>query len=359
MADCLSAFLGMERKSNFRTTQPPGRKGSELTPNENEGRWNGTYMSCFEPNIAGLLMEGLGSGMEAGADTFGHFDFGNWEENLKPLSLPATATSLTASAAPSTSEVAPAGNDYGEGSEDADESKPSDETDDLALGLFSQLVALSQRAVRAIGHLARPQGPPLTVLSPEVNGVLEDTNTLIRIINDINERGDMLADETTTNSALPFLALACHQHLVALFHAICDAIYRCQKEQKQQKEQKEHYQQHHQQHHRRQHSNIGPSSVAQFVMVLQLLMHLTNRIYRSVFQSQLSTRHGTRSSTDGYITPVVPSDSIPSQTTGSSPNGVLLGLVQDLVGRIPKEHEKLRQVIHKLQTEIEFGFEND
>lgn len=367
----------MERKPTFRTAQTPGRKGREHTPNEHEGGVDGTYMSCFEPTLTGLFMEGWesgnGTGMEAGAgggldlaeiaadegDVFGHFGYGGWEEDLKPLSLPATAPSLTASAAPSTSEVAAAGNDYCEGGSDgADESKLSDAADDLAVGLFSQLVALSQRAVRAMRHLARPGGPPLTVLSPEVNGVLEDTNTLIRIINDITERADMIADESATNSALPFLALACHQHLVALFHAICDAIYRCRKEQKQQKE---HRQQHPQQHRRGQHSDIGPSSVAQFVMVLQLLMHLINRIYRSVFQSQSSTRPGNRSSTGGYITPVVSSDSIQSQaaTRGSPPNGGLLDLVQDLVGAIPNEHEKLRQVIYKLQTEIEFGLEND
>jgi hypothetical protein len=361
----------MERKPNFRTAQTPGRKGREHTPNEHEGGVDGTYMSCFEPTVTGLFMDGWGSGngsgMEAGAggdlaeiavddgDVFGHFGFGGWEEDLTPLSLPATAPSLTASAAPST---AAAGTDYCEGSDDADESKLSDAADDLAVGLFSQLVALSHRALRAVRHLARPGGPPLTVLSPEVNGVLEDTNTLIRIINDITERADAIADESATNSALPFLALACHQHLVALFHAICDAIYRCRKELKMQKE---HHQQRPQHHRRGQHSDIGPSSVAQFVMVLQLLMHLINRIYRSVFQSQSSTRHSTRSSTGGYITPVVSSDPIQSRaaTRGSPPNGGLLDLVQDLVGAIPNEHEKLRQVIHKLQTEMEFGLEND
>jgi hypothetical protein len=382
----------MERKFNYRTAQTSsGRKGTGTDPAAGGAGGNLNATAWFEPSLA-LYMGGSGpeAGAGAGAGGGGDFDiagqfpdesgvlgssfgFNGWEDNL-PLSPPATATSLSnaLAAAPSVPDVAPSGtgtdNCNREDSEDVDDNKLNDATEDLALALSAQLVALSQRATRAVRRLVRPGGAPLTVSSPEINAVLEDTNTLIRAINNITaphrERGDndmtSNGDATTTNSALPFLALTCHQHLVALFHAICDAIYRCQKEQK------EHYQQHQQQHQHqsqtqrsRQNSDIGPSSIAQFVMVLQLLMHLINRIDRSLFQNHPSMRHGSRPST-GNISPVTSSDLILSQTAaeGSSPHGGLLDLVQNIVRTIPDEHEKLRQVIQKLQTEIELWLGN-
>lgn len=269
---------------------------------------------------------------------------------------------MDALAATSALDVVATGIDNHEDCEYLDDNKLSDATDDdHALALSSQLVALSQRATRAMRRLVHRGEAPLTVSSPEVNGALEDTNTLIRIINDIatldNERGEAVntSAATTTNSAVPFLAITCHQHLVALFRAICDAIYRCQKEKD------EHYELQDQQPNRGgQYSAIGPSSVAQFVMVLQLLMHLINRIDRSLFQSHSSILHGAKSSTGDQIIPATSRASIPSQAAagGSSPNGGLLILVEDLVRAIPNEHEKLRQAIQKLQTEIELRLGN-
>ncbi|MCJ1287777.1 hypothetical protein MMC26_007129 [Xylographa opegraphella] len=276
--------------------------------------------------------------------------FNGWDRNLQPLSptslncltVPSAADAVPISTAPSTT-------DGREDSEDVDDDKSS--TD----GLFPQLTFLSQRATRAMRRLVRPGRAPLTVSSPEVNEALENTNTLIRIINNIitPHRDDITLDPTTTDKGLAFSALACHQHLVALFRAICDAIRCCLQSKKD-------YQQ---QHHRsRQNSGVGPSSVAQFVMVLQLLMHLINRMDRSLFQNNPSAWHDAGLFNGGHSTPVTPDmahhstiDPIQSDVTAgdSSPHGGLLVLVQDIVGTIPNQHEKLRQVIQKLQAEME------
>jgi hypothetical protein len=296
----------------------------------------------------------------------GGFGFNGWEDNL-PLSPPATTTSLSnaRAAAPYMPDVAHSGPGTDicnrEDSEDVDDNKLDDAPEDLALALSAQLVALSQRTMRAVRRLVHPEGAYLTVSSPEINAVMEDTNTLIRAINSITapyrelSDNDMIfnCDATTSNTALPFLALTCHQHLVALFHAICDSINRCQKEQKELYQQLQH-QYHSPIQRSRQNSDMGPSSIAQFVMVLQLLMHLINRIDRSILQNPPSIRHGSRPST-GNISPVMSSNLILPQIAaeGSSPHGGLLNLVHNSVRTIPDEHEKLRQVIQKLQTELE------
>jgi hypothetical protein len=75
-------------------------------------------------------------------------------------------------------------------------------------------------------------------------------------------------------------------------------------------------------------------------------------------------RHGSRVSvsTGSHLAPVTPSTAnhvtpdptrIEAAAGSSVPPGGLLVLVQDIVETIPNEHEKLRQVIQKLQTEME------
>lgn len=344
----------VKQRSNQRSVQTSVRRDTGPGPRN----LNGT--SWFEQGLAGALYPGGPSLGADFADQVGQFPdvdesgalagFNGWDANLQPFS----PTSLNSLAAPSAAaagpiSTAPSTTDGREDSEDVDDDK--DPTDALP----SQLTSLSQRATRAMRRLVRPGRAPLTVSSPEVNEALEDTNTLICIINNITapDRDDITLDPTTTDYGLAFSALACHQHLVAVFRAICDAIHRCQQSKK------EHQQQHHRS---RQHSDVGPSSVAQFVMVLQLLMHLINRMDRSLFQNNPSMWHGAGLSTGGHITPVTPNvanhhtiDPIQSEAAagGSSPHGGLLVLVQDIVGTIPNEHEKLRQVIQKLQTEME------
>jgi hypothetical protein len=134
---------------------------------------------------------------------------------------------------------------------------------------------------------------------------------------------------------------------------MCSAIHRCLQTKK------EHQQQLHRS---RQDSDVGPSAVAQFVMVLQLLLHLINRMDRSLFQNNPSLLHGAGLSTGCYVTPNTPTvanqhtiDFIQSEAAagGTPPPSGLLVLVHDIVGTIPNDHEKLRQVIQKLQSEME------
>ncbi|KAJ5919849.1 fungal zn(2)-Cys(6) binuclear cluster domain-containing protein [Penicillium verhagenii] len=237
--------------------------------------------------------------------------------------------------------------DYDHDSEYLDDEDPPD-------ALSSQLTSLSQRARQAMRRLVRPGRMPLTVSSPEVKEALEDTNTLIRIMKYITtpDRDEKTLDPTITDCGLAFSALACHQHLVALFRAICDAIHRCLQS-KDETQQQDHLS--------RQQGDVGPFSVAQFVMVLQLLMHLINRMDRSLLQNNPSICQGAPLFASGYITPVTPNgpnrnsmDVLqPEAAVGGSSPGGLLVLVRDIVGTIPNEHEKLRQVIQTLQTEME------
>ena len=344
----------VKQRSNRRSVQTSVRRDTDPGPRDLDGT------SWFEQGLAGALYPGgpfLGADFADLAGRFPSVDksgavagFNGWDANLQPFS----PTSLNSLAAPSAADAASiftalSTTDGREDSEDVDDDK--DPTDVLS----SQLTSLSQRAMRAMRRLVRPGRAPLTVSSPEVNEALEDTNTLIRIMNNITapDRDDITLDPTTTDYGLAFSALACHQHFVALFRAFCDAIHRCLQSKK------EHQQQYHRS---RQHSDVGPSSLAQFVMVLQLLMYLINRMDRSLFQNNPSMWHGPRLSTGGHITPVTPNvanyhtiDPIPSEAAagGSSPHGGLLVLVQDIVGTIPNEHEKLRHIIQKLQTEME------
>ena len=272
-----------------------------------------------------------------------------WDASLgtfSPTSLHSLAAHSTADLAPIS--TAPSITDGHEDSEDIDEDK--EPTDALSL----KLTSLSQRTTQAIRNIVRHGRAPLNVSSPEVNEVLEDTNTLIRIVEKItvSDHDNATLDPTTTKQGLVLSALACHQQLVALFRAICDAILHSLQTKKQ-------YQQHNR---RRSNSDVESSSIAQFVMLLQLLMHLVNRMDRSLFQNNPSMWHSVALPTSGYITPVTPTmtnqnsmDPMQFETAigNSSLHGGLLPLAQDIVRTIPNEGEKLRQIIQKLQTELE------
>ncbi|KAL4796625.1 hypothetical protein BDV19DRAFT_388130 [Aspergillus venezuelensis] len=245
--------------------------------------------------------------------------------------------------------------------DDDDNDNDTDNGRDTSTHLFSQLTSLSQRTRQARRRLTRPDQIPLTVSSPEVNEALESTNALIRIMNHITAPITVDTNSSRPDQGLAFLALACHQQLVALFRAICDAVRRW-------------LQLREEEHRNRQRSNsssssngsgsggsdIGPSSVAQFIMVLQLLIHLINRMDRSLPASQDQQQHNpslmwpaggeiSSSSTHSHYDPLL-TEMIPS---GPSSPGGLLVLVKEIVGTIPHEHEKLRQIIQKLQAEME------
>ncbi|KAI1173370.1 hypothetical protein F4777DRAFT_558239 [Nemania sp. FL0916] len=372
---CTKAEVGcvysLKQRSNSRSIPASARRDTD----PGAGNMSGNGTSWLEQGLAEVLYPGrqyLGSDVAHLVGQFHGIDedgtaagFNGWDAQLQlPPFSPVSLNSLVAPSATDAADAlpfstAPSTTDGQDDSDDGEDDKDPPE------GLSSQLTSLSQRTAQAVRRLVRPGRGPLTVASPEVSEALEDTNILIRIINNIASRDhdDATLDPSTTNYGLAFSALACHQHLVALFRAICDAIHQCIQSKKEELQQQQQY------HRTQQHSDVGPSSVAQFVMVLQLLMHLINRIDRSLFQNNPTMWHCATFSSNGHITPSTPdiadhhsidpilsavtAESSSSSSSSSSAQGGLLVLVHDIMGTIPKEHEKLRQVIQNLQTEME------
>jgi hypothetical protein len=149
--------------------------------------------------------------------------------------------------------------------------------------------------------------------------------------------GDNDKQHTTDHGAV-FLALAFHQHILALFRAICDSIQRSLgsigplSEQEQQAL----------------HGN-GASS-AQFVMVLQLVMHMINRIGRSLRIGSRDTIHA--------VTVVHPQDltfGLDSTRDEAISSQSIMDVAQETIRRLPDEHEKIKQTIQELQSCMEEG----
>lgn len=209
--------------------------------------------------------------------------------------------------------------------------------------LTGQLMKLSNRAMGATRELeCGVMTMPLTVNSHVVNEAFEAANAFVRIINSIP-----LADSTygfsqlwsrdESERQLPteyspiFLALASHQHVLALFRAVCDTIKRSLgsivpgTESQQQT------------------LHGAGSSSAQFIMVLQLIMHLLNRIGRSL-------QMGNRNNADLHELTFEHEDGGES----SSLQGIV-DSAQVMLRTLPHEHIKLSEVIQELQTCIEEG----
>ncbi|QGI68024.1 uncharacterized protein FFB20_15815 [Fusarium fujikuroi] len=297
-------------------------------------------------------------------------EFNGWDGNLDviPSLSMSSLNTLAAPAAMVSQDISPTKDHHDNNHMQEPEADDDDESDnshdqDAIQELSLQLTAISQRATRAKRRLHRAGCPPPTVSSPEVNEAFEDTNNLLRIANNITNACAHLCDEASSNSitldyGLVFSALASHQHLLALFKAICHLIQRYL-------ESMTSANQHRQQQQQRLHDgDIGPSSVAQFVMVLQLLTYLINRMDRNLAQVNGPHGHGLETSLGGQATPITPStgyqDIVQSMlihrgdknnTTGSSQSLPIIGQV--VLGAIPDEHKRLRQVIQELQTRIE------
>lgn len=143
-------------------------------------------------------------------------------------------------------------------------------------------------------------------------------------------------NSTKTDHGLAFLVLACHQHLVALFQAICNTTYRCLQ---QYRKEPQNYQY--------SSDEIGPSCVAQLIIVLQLLIHLINHMDRSLAAAD-NEKQAPVTTVQQHYDPKIPK----TETSGSSRGGLLV-LVKQAVRTIPSEHENLRQVIQELQKEME------
>ncbi|KAF7555075.1 hypothetical protein G7Z17_g2422 [Cylindrodendrum hubeiense] len=274
--------------------------------------------------------------------------FSGWDANLQ---LVPPFSPLNGSTAPSAADAIGGSGDFravSTGQSTTDDENPADV-------ISSQLTALNGRTTRAMRHLGRPGGGPPTVSSPEMNEAFEDASTLICIINNIttasSDRNEII-DPTTTDYGLVFSALASHQHILALFRTICDVIRQWLEPMASSNEQ--------QQPQSLQHDDIEPSAVAQFVMVLQLLLHLINRMDRSL-QVNNSVGYNPESSKGGQVTPITSNTGLSLSETGAQSKAVggslrqvgLPGLAQSSVRAIPDEHEKLRQIIQELQTKIE------
>lgn len=253
-----------------------------------------------------------------------------------------------------------------------------------------QLTGLTLKITRAKRRLAGPGSQPPTPSSPEVAEALEYANTLIHVFNEIVAASSSTdktngitptSTSSTTASITPaaidnsviLLALASHQHLMTLFEAICDAIRRCldsvaastdHVQNPQRSDQRQ--------------GQVGAFSVAYFVMVLQLLMHLINRIDRSLYPQakQRSVGSGPTwpngSNGGAYITLAtaqlhstqadssmtgVQSDGgeeeSPSQYFLQQPQGGLPALAVGIVEGLPDQLGRLRKVIQGLQTMME------
>ncbi|KAF2763045.1 hypothetical protein EJ05DRAFT_495886 [Pseudovirgaria hyperparasitica] len=198
--------------------------------------------------------------------------------------------------------------------------------------LTEQLMKLSQRATRATRELECGEIVlPLTVNSPVVNEAFETANALVRIINsmpltDSTYESSLLSRDSSQQQLPTFLALAAYQYVLGLFRAICGSI-KCSSGSIAQGIELQ-----------QQTLHGAGSCSAQFIMVLQLIMHLLNRIGRSL-------RTGSRRNSDQH-------------ELGGGEVGSLQGVVdsaQVMLRSMTDEHVKLGGVIQDLQAGIEEG----
>ncbi|KAH7014520.1 uncharacterized protein B0I36DRAFT_355719 [Microdochium trichocladiopsis] len=305
----------------------------------------------------------------------GGFGAPNAEHDLMALQMPpASRESLANLLADAVSASCMPGMSFYDATAEVPIMETDADHDDARSFLFSQLTAVSQRAMRTARRLSRSGtgagATTLMVSSPEVTEALEDTNTLISTVNEImNVVATAGCDEsmtTTDSTGLAISALACHQNLMTLFEAICDAIKGRLQAKKEEREQQQEQQL---QHTTRDNSGVGPLNVAQFVMVLQLLMHLISRMGRileisnttaeqeSQFIAPAAMLDGSAMATDDYAIDIGPDQSTASSATSahqSTPRrSGLLEHVQDIVENIPSERERLRRIIQQLQAEMD------
>jgi hypothetical protein len=99
------------------------------------------------------------------------------------------------------------------------------------------------------------------------------------------------------------------------------------------------------------------ASSAQFVMVLQLIVHLINRLGRSLRMDSRNA-NASGSGADDQATGIAlfhPHEPTPGLEGGDEPadSPGIIRLAQDMLRQLPEEHVKLRQVIQGLQTCME------
>ena len=316
----------------------------------------------FSQDLAGVLSRSDASGSDLGGMSIPLLDIAEtsmpglddsdpygWNNNLNfssiPVGLPVPSTDATFN------------RDCDIGTQESSGDSPAlsqGEGKGTVDALTAQLIALSSQATRATRQLDRAgSSTPLTVTSPVVNEAFEAANALVRIINSIRLANSTPASsrpfsrdenepQPTTDYGLVFLALASHQHILALFRAICDSIQRSLGSMAPGSEQQ----------HQALHGD-GASS-AQFVMVLQLVMHLINRVGRSL---RMGGRKAAGSEADAQVTGMAlyPWELTFRLEGGDESDGsqCVVDLAQDKLRSLPDEYVKLRQVIQGLQTCME------
>ena len=230
--------------------------------------------------------------------------------------------------------------------------------------LTEQLMRMSNWAIVATRELECTSTPaPLTVNSPVVSVAFAAANTLVRVINNILLAGststgtstDGSSPQPSSSSSPPteyspiFLALASHQHMLALFRVFCDCIKRSldsisEEAMQMQPEEEQGL-----------HAAAGSSSSsasAQFSMVLQLILHLLNRISRSLRMGEKRRRS---TSTDPYAYDLTFGMESRGLEDRNSSSRSIIDSAQLMLRTLPDEHGRLREVIRELQDYIGGG----
>ncbi|KAL7940966.1 hypothetical protein V8C42DRAFT_336072 [Trichoderma barbatum] len=242
--------------------------------------------------------------------------------------------------------------DYGMGtqSSSAEDNGPFRKKDAGTAGtLIGQVMTVSSRATQAAHRLdCADMTMSVTVNSPVVNEAFEVANTLTRILKDTMENSTSAStrqvprdnNQSSISSGLVFLVLAAHQHTLDLFRAICNFIQRSLDATDRQNE--------------AQQQDLHSDGIysAQFVMILQLIMHLTNRLSQS-----LGIENTARAGADGEVsgTKLCQSQQLTPGIEGereSSPPSVLQ-LAQGILKQLPRQHVNMKEVIQDLQARTE------
>ncbi|KAF5637532.1 fungal zn(2)-Cys(6) binuclear cluster domain protein [Fusarium sp. NRRL 25303] len=214
--------------------------------------------------------------------------------------------------------------------------------------LTSQAMAVSTKTISATTALLHSNSAPPTVSSQYVNQAFDGTRSLVRIINTISIIISREKDENSSEAVsccgiggLALTILACQQHLLGLFKAICKSIEHCIDEKSREKTAFE-----------TNHSSSlmgdpAPSS-AQFTMVLQLLVHLINRLDRCLFAGIQ-----TMPSTNEYQGVM---DLTRTEKNGEelgSDRASISGFAQGSITGLSEQHHRLRQIISQLQGQMD------
>ncbi|KAI0966403.1 hypothetical protein F4678DRAFT_466473 [Xylaria arbuscula] len=104
------------------------------------------------------------------------------------------------------------------------------QTDDLETSL-AYLSGLDLRILRCAQLAQKPHSLPLTVASPQVEGIFEATSRLLNVLRSLRRRGDQISPITNllncTDRGLTFAVLAVHQRLLHAYKIICASVKEC------------------------------------------------------------------------------------------------------------------------------------